>query len=105
MTIFLLILGLAYLYTFPEFIFISIFTADIILRFYFLVCLNSLNLKFKSDEKEEELERMREDLMTSYGAIEETPSHHVTITLSRDSLNSKDVEVLDGFGDDLRSVN
>lgn len=100
MTFFLTILGLAYIYNFPQFIYISLFTSDIILRFYFLICLNSLYLKYKSDEKEEELMRMREDLLTSYGAIEETPSHNVTITLSRDSLNSRDVEVLEGCEDE-----
>lgn len=102
MSCFLLTFGLFYIYIFPEFIFISIFTFDIILRFYFLISLNLLHLLFKSEEKEEEFERMREVLVTSYGAIEETPSHNVTITLSRDSLNSKDVEVLEGDGMSLR---
>lgn len=96
MTIFLFIFGLGFVLFTPEFYLTSAFVADMIFRVYSLICVKSLHKKFKSDEDEQEMITMRENLLNSYGTIlKSTPSHHVMITLSRSSLDSKDIEVLD----------
>lgn len=99
MTIFLFIFGLGYVLFTPEFCLTSVFVADMIFRVYSLICVKSLHKKFKTDENEQEMVIMRENLINSYGTIinemKSTPSNHVMITLSRSSLDSKDIEVLD----------
>lgn len=99
MTIFLFFFGLGFVLFTPEFYLISAFVADLIFRLYSLICIKSLHKKFKTDENEQEMIMMRENLINSYGTIinelRSTPSHHVMITLSRSSIDSKDIEVLD----------